>query len=193
MKTVEETLLGIYPLGNEDLQLLASAGEEITFRKGEHLVREGSTDSSFYVIRDGILRAYYSTEEKDITVWFATAGEVCYSSWGYQDNAPARLSIAATCDTAAIRYTKSQTLDLFFRSSELAHWSYFSLLQLLTSTDYWFLYLSDPDASHRYCALMEKYPDILRHVPLKDIAAYLRITPQSLSRIRSRMARKKQE
>ena len=44
-------------------------------------------------------------------------------------------------------------------------------------------------ARERYLALLEDNPELLRHVPLKYIASYLYITPQSLSRIRAELAK----
>jgi hypothetical protein len=44
--------------------------------------------------------------------------------------------------------------------------------------------LSQP-ADERYCSFIEKYPLMERRLPLKQIASYLGITPESLSRIRS--------
>ena len=46
-------------------------------------------------------------------------------------------------------------------------------------------------ASERYLELQLKQPDILQRVPQKYIASWLGITPQSLSRIRSALARQK--
>jgi CRP-like cAMP-binding protein len=40
------------------------------------------------------------------------------------------------------------------------------------------------DSETRYQLFMQQQPDIVRRVPLKDIAGYLGITPQSFSRIR---------
>jgi hypothetical protein len=44
--------------------------------------------------------------------------------------------------------------------------------------------LSQP-ADERYCTFITKYPDMEKRLPLKQIASYLGITPESLSRIRS--------
>ncbi|MDY3266692.1 MAG: hypothetical protein SOX26_04075 [Phocaeicola sp.] len=44
-------------------------------------------------------------------------------------------------------------------------------------------------AKERYLDLLEKAPHLLQHVPLKYIASYLFITPQSLSRIRAELAK----
>ena len=44
-------------------------------------------------------------------------------------------------------------------------------------------------AKERYLSLLEQMPELLQHVPLKHIASYLYITPQSLSRIRAELAK----
>lgn len=44
------------------------------------------------------------------------------------------------------------------------------------------------NAQEHYLELLKKYPQILRHIPLKDISKYLGITPESLSRIRKRIS-----
>ena len=48
-----------------------------------------------------------------------------------------------------------------------------------------------PRAEERYRTLMEESPELLQYVPLKHIASYLWITPQSLSRIRAKLGKKK--
>ena len=46
-------------------------------------------------------------------------------------------------------------------------------------------------AAHKHVPLMEESPELLQYVPLKHIASYLWITPQSLSRIRAKLGKKK--
>lgn len=50
---------------------------------------------------------------------------------------------------------------------------------------------SIPQAKERYLDLLKRDPLLLQHIPLKYIASYLFITPQSLSRIRAELAKEK--
>ena len=51
-------------------------------------------------------------------------------------------------------------------------------------------YGAPPTAKERYLTLMEENPELLQDVPLKYLASYLYITPQSLSRIRAGLRKK---
>jgi hypothetical protein len=46
------------------------------------------------------------------------------------------------------------------------------------------------DASTRYRKFMERYPEDLARIPLRHLANYLGIAPQSLSRIRQQMGKR---
>lgn len=52
-------------------------------------------------------------------------------------------------------------------------------------------YGTPPTAKERYMTLMEENPELLQDVPLKYLASYLYITPQSLSRIRAGLKKSK--
>ena len=54
-------------------------------------------------------------------------------------------------------------------------------------------YGTPPTAKERYMTLMEENPELLQDVPLKYLASYLYITPQSLSRIRAGLKKKVKE
>ena len=51
--------------------------------------------------------------------------------------------------------------------------------------------LNPVEEAQGYRTLMEESPELLQYVPLKHIASYLWITPQSLSRIRAKLGKKK--
>ena len=50
-----------------------------------------------------------------------------------------------------------------------------------------YLHLYQKSPTERYHELVEKYPDVLEQVKLRDIASYLLVTPIHLSRIRKKM------
>jgi CRP-like cAMP-binding protein len=49
--------------------------------------------------------------------------------------------------------------------------------------------LSEP-AEDRYLAFLDRYGDIAQRIPQHYIASYLGITPEALSRVRGKLARK---
>ena len=62
--------------------------------------------------------------------------------------------------------------------------------QQLLGLESWMITGGSPRAKERYLTLLEENPELLQYVPLKHIASYLWITPQSLSRIRAELGEK---
>lgn len=191
MEPFIKCILDCHPLPDDDLNRLLEEGEELSLAKGETLVREGEVNRSLYLIKSGVIRAYRNDEEREATLWFCVTGEVVFSSWGYLKGTPARASIAATCDSTLLRYSKESAERLFGSSPDLAVWGRRIFEHLLLVTDSWLVELMHPRAKERYLALAEKMPEILLNVSLKDIAAYLGVTPQTLSRIRAELVKEK--
>lgn len=179
--------------------LPAAACEELTgrmerhvFRKGECVVREGERNADFYIVSRGIWLGHYLADGVDVSVWFAGEGEALFSTWGYVDSAPSRITIEAMSDAELYRISKTD-LEAFFASSvEAANIGRRIFEQQFLALENWLLGDGGiPRAEERYRALLEESPELLRCVPLKHIASYLWITPQSLSRIRAKLNKKK--
>lgn len=180
----------IHPLPDHDLKLLLDTGIRTDIPKGHMLFREGEVDRSIYLIRSGVLRGYWDGEDRETTIWFATEGEAAFSSWSYAGGQPSQISVTASCDCRLLFYEKEKIEALFRSSAELAVWGRKLFERLLLSSDQWLVYFSKPLAADRYKIMAEKMPEILQNVPLKEIASYLGVTPQSLSRIRSELFKK---
>lgn len=172
------------------LQLLAKM-EKLHFRKGDFLVQEGERNSNFYIISKGIWRGHYLNDGVDVSVWFASEGEAIFSSWGYIENTPSLVSIEAMCDSELYGISKAKLESFYASSAELANFGRRLFEQQFLGLENWIISGGSPRAKERYLTLLEENPELLQYVPLKHIASYLWITPQSLSRIRAGLGKKK--
>ena len=191
MKTFSEILHEKYGLSASESEQLLEQMELLTYRKGEHIVREGERNSSFYLVADGIWRGHYLRDGVDISLWFASEGDTLFSSWSYVADRPSLTSIEAMSDSTVFRISK-QKMETFFASSiAFANIGRIIFERQFLDMENWMINGGAAQAKQRYLALLEQNPELLQHVPLKHIASYLMITPQSLSRIRAELSRKK--
>lgn len=191
MKTFSEILHEKYGLSASESEQLLAQMERLTYRKGEHIVREGERNSSLYLVAQGIWRGHYLRDGVDISLWFASEGDTLFSSWSYVADRPSLTSIEAMSDSTVFRISK-QKMETFFTSSiAFANIGRIIFERQFLDMENWMINGRAAQAKQRYLALLEQNPELLQHVPLKHIASYLMITPQSLSRIRAELSRKK--
>lgn len=176
-----------YNLSSTDLRTLLNHMREARFKKKEMIVNEGERNNNLYLLKEGIWRAHYLKDETDTTIWFASAGEVAFSIWGYADNSVSQISIEACCDSIAYYISRQELTQLFDSSLGLANLGRRLMEQQLLTTENWLLSSGSPRAKERYLTLIRQTPELLQYVPQKYIASYLWITPQSLSRIRAQI------
>lgn len=185
METFEEKFRNRYQLSEADASALLSHMEEVRFKKREVIVQEGTKNTNLYLIKEGIWRGHYLKDGVDTSIWFASKGEAAFSVWGYVDNSYSQINIEAMSDSIAYCISKAALNELYSTSIGLANLGRRLMEHQLLTTENWLISASSPRAKERYLTLIKETPELLLHVPLKYIASYLWITPQSLSRIRA--------
>ena len=185
METFEEKFRNRYQLSEADASALLSHMEEVRFKKKEVIVQEGTKNTNLYLIKEGIWRGHYLKDGVDTSIWFASKGEAAFSVWGYVDNSYSQISIEAMSDSIAYCISKAALNELYSTSIGLANLGRRLMEHQLLTTENWLISAGSPRAKERYLTLIKETPELLLHIPLKYIASYLWITPQSLSRIRA--------
>ena len=185
METFEEKFRNRYQLSEADASALLSHMEEVRFKKKEVIVQEGTKNTNLYLIKEGIWRGHYLKDGVDTSIWFASKGEAAFSVWGYVDNSYSQISIEAMSDSIAYCISKAALNELYSTSIGLANLGRRLMEHQLLTTENWLISAGSPRAKERYLTLIKETTELLLHVPLKYIASYLWITPQSLSRIRA--------
>lgn len=191
METMIKKFCQRYRLPEESLRELLSHMTEYHFGKGDTIVKEGERNTNFYILKKGIWRSYYMMDGTESSLWFAGTGEIAFSSWGYVNNEISLVNIESVNESTAYCIAKSALEELFNQSIELANFGRKVFEQEVLLIDGYTVAYGTPSAKERYLTLMEENPELLQDVPLKHLASYLYITPQSLSRIRAGLKRRK--
>lgn len=152
--------------------------------KGHHIIKEGQIESSFFIVQSGMVRSYYHRNERETTIWFAYEGQSAVACSSLFDNRPSLETVECVeeCDLIGIPnrelrelYNKHQCMNTIGRKIVE---SYYSILE------YRIYSLQVMSATERYKKLMEAEPEIIRRAPLGNIASFLGISQETLSRIR---------
>lgn len=172
----------VYPLSEDALELLLKEVEEVSFKKGEQVLTEGRRVNAVYFVKKGFARVYLLRDGKDMTLWFTGPGEMLAGSSG----TVSVLNAEVMEDSVLLKIAARKLEKLFEQSLELANWGRKLAEHYLSEYEHYFIWYSGTEARAQYERLMREYPDLIQKVPLKHLASYLQITPQSLSRIRAK-------
>ncbi len=168
-------------LSDETVNQLLDEMEEISFRKNEFAFYEGDRELYVWFVKCGLVRSFVEREGKDVTLWFASDGEMI--NFVYREIAAYNVEMVE--DSVLLRIPVTKMNSLLDQSLELSNWGRRLLDYYLCEYENYFINDSWSDAREQYETLLRTRPELFQRVPLKHIASFLQITPQSLSRIRS--------
>jgi CRP-like cAMP-binding protein len=175
-------------LPEEDKGLLTDAFEPRCLKEGDTLFRGGSICREMFFVSKGVLRILATNAKgQDVTHYFLGENQFCTILHSFNNGVIAEETIQAACDAEVLAISRAKLLALYEKIPYLqALIDQITQQRLLDKIQIRNAYLGQ-DALTRYKLFMMRQPDIALRVSLKDIASYLEITPQSLSRIRKSM------
>jgi CRP-like cAMP-binding protein len=164
-----------------------------SIEKGEILIREGSTDDDVFFIRNGLVRCYYTDENaNEITFQLYPETHVFGNVHSIFFNEPSRFSYQTLERTKVYKIDFGSFNDMVSKNPGLLEFNRRYLVNRIINQLYQrveSLVLLSPE--ERYQKYVKDYPNLINRAPDKYIANILGITPVSLSRIRNRIASKK--
>jgi hypothetical protein len=153
-------------------------------RKGEHFLNLNQVSRHIAFIDSGLAMHYSLHDGVEIPCNFTKEGNWMGSLKSFNSGSPTEVAIKALEDLSIREISAEQTQRLFSSSprwlvfkNHLVQDVFFNITQ--HNADFAML-----DAKERYYKFMREKPDLFNRVPQFYIAAFLGITPQSLSRIR---------
>jgi len=178
-------------LTKENIEEIVSCFEEKKLQPGMDFSSIGEVSNEIGFINSGVLRTYsVSPKGEESTRYFFRENQFIVDLDSYYTRRPSDYPLQAVVSTHLYyikRFEWDRLLEtipqlfIFTKSVSEA-----ILLNKLKDNDF----LNFGTASDKYREFVKRYPDLALSVPQQFIASYLKITPQSLSRIRRTIASK---
>jgi len=185
-KTLLAAIKQISDQPEEDIKLLADCAAARKLKKGEALLKEGELCRSFYLVEKGHLRTWYNKNGVPINLNFTFEGQFTSNLKSFKSRKPSELIIEAGEPTSvwifdlnaiAARHKSHPAISLFVRRLAiqvlLASEEHSNLFKMYTPTE-------------RYHHIEKNNPQLLQRISLSQLASYLGVTRETLSRIRAK-------
>ena len=156
----------------------------MTLRRGEPLVLPGTVDRRLYRVDRGVLVSCREVEGAQQYMRFGYAGEYIISVDSYLTGQPTAYTLLALRKTE-VAVASPEAYENWLRADQgrAAAWSaakdWLILGMLAREVD---LLTASPE--ERYRRVLARSPRLFQEVPAKYIANYLRMTPETLSRLK---------
>lgn len=173
------------------LTRLLASGRIITVAKGTPILRAGEVAEFLFFINSGLLRYYYIDAETgdERTGQFFDEGSVVTDAASFLTGAPATQTVEAVEATTIFALPKTALLRAYDEDHAIERFGRKMVEGGFLGAQRRTANLLNLSPDERYRHFVENRPAIARRVPQYLLASFLGITPESLSRIRRRLAR----
>lgn len=185
-----ESFRAIYRIENATVERVKNCLEGEKYSKGSRIIKQGERSRYIYIIKEGMVRCMYEDGDTEATILFGVAGNIFVSLASIVYGQPSQTSFEAITDVEVYRISFDDFWAICDECPDLMRWqTHYQLYQMYTLEKRSTL-TSIGDAYTRYQQYIKmRGKDAIAQIPLKYISQYLNISQETLSRIRSRIAR----
>ena len=157
------------------------------FGKGDLLVHQGHSAMEQFFILDGILKRVVSDPKgKEMILRFAAETDMDTSYAAWRLGTPMPYSIVAVTKVRAAKLSMQHWVEFLECHAEVKARFEYEVMSLMSEVMAHTITLHLLDAPGRLSRFKRKHPELLDRIPKKELAAYLNLTPETLSRLKRR-------
>ena len=166
--------------------IIKKIGKEKRIKKGETIVRYGAHPSFFFYILHGAFKTSIIKNDKAYTLGFTFEGDVDCCPTSLLKGIANNFAIEAVVDSSVLicelkDFQKACSAKKYTTITNNIMANYISILENRV------IEVISLTAEQRYKQLLQQQPSVIENIPLSQIASFLGITQERLSRIRQKL------
>ena len=179
-------------LNEEEQQAIAENILIEEYKKGTTLLRQGDIPTKCYFVLQGCVRQYAIDETgKEVTSNFYTEEQAIANFNHHKQDKSSAYSLTCLEDCILVVGDLDSEKDMYNKYSQLEAMTRMMIEQNFGEVQDELASFIASAPEERYKALLRKRPHLVNRVPQHQLASYLGITPESLSRIKKRINKEK--
>jgi CRP-like cAMP-binding protein len=172
-----------------EIEQIISQFETKTYQKGKVILDFGEINDKLYFIESGILREFsMQDQDQTITHWLVAENNFQYVADSFLEEKPSKVAIDVL-ENAKLWVISKEKLDKLYLEFPQLNFLSRILLERINKKYEAFISALRQNKEARLEWFYKYHKGLINHVELKHIATYLNMTPQALSRIRTKMAK----
>jgi CRP-like cAMP-binding protein len=158
------------------------------YRKGDPLVRQGDEEMEQFFILEGMVKRVVSNPEgREMILRFAAETEMDTSYAAWRMRTPVPYSIVAVTKVRAAELPMPLWVEFLERNPDVKLRFEYQVMKLMSEVMAHSITLHLLDAPGRLLRFQRKHPELAGRIPKKELAAYLNLTPETLSRLKQKL------
>lgn len=158
-----------------------------TFKKGTFLLKEGQVVTTCFSVIQGCVREFYLMDGEERTTEFYTEGDSLSAAASRSQGTPAKQYWECIETTTLSVFTYEKEKELYRRFPRLESLCRVEVEEKFAAYQEAMAIYVNSTPEERYLNLLKNRPDLLDRVPQYQLASYIGVKPESLSRIRGRI------
>ena len=160
------------------------------YRKGDPLVGQGDQEMEQFFILDGMLkRVVANSDGHEMILRFAAESEMDTSYAAWRLGTPVPYSIVAVTSVRCAKLGMPQWVQFMERHPSVKSRFEYEVMKLMSEVMAHTITLHLLDAPGRLSRFQRKHAELAGRIPKKELAAYLNLTPETLSRLKQKLGR----
>lgn len=181
------------PVSAEDFEELMSRAEHCSFGKKVRLTEMGEVENYMYFILEGLTRKFFYRGKNEVITHIVKEGGIIGSAASFFSGTPSRYIVDTLEPVTALRISKEK-LEGLYRSGKkwerigriiTTHYFLLQELHQLDNIRY--------STRERFVRFINENADLVLRVPQKHLASYLNIKPETFSRLKHLLVKRKYE
>jgi CRP/FNR family transcriptional regulator, anaerobic regulatory protein len=180
MRQLLDYLHSLSPLSDELRAYLQKVLKRKILPKGDFLLKAGQVDSEVCFIQKGLIRCYKIEYGKEVKMRFMNEGHIAVSAkyvFSLKENRE-YMEVLEDCELLYITAAEAEHARLEYPDFRQLGFKLFG--EYVCHHQIQFLDIPLAKGMHRYKLMLKEYPALIKRIPLKILAAYLRMDPAKL-------------
>ncbi|MBL7952997.1 MAG: Crp/Fnr family transcriptional regulator [Flavobacteriales bacterium] len=187
VELVRRTIERYVALTADDRSAILPCWKRYRFQRGAYISRAGSVEDHFYIVEEGVQRLYIEHDGAEICLGFSYGNSWTGDFDSFVRRSPGRFQVQALSDSVLLGITYADLNRLYETVPVMERFGRRILEEQVVGRATREIEQIALSAEERLDRFLQRSPHLLQLVSQKDIASYLRMTPETFSRLRARM------